>query len=1469
MPLSLAKGVCATSIPTILMRSCCPEWSDKGFSGISFPYRDKIAAAAKSPLYARAPHSPRRHGSLRKRSSRIVGKMEGVSTLNDVSDRHVKAQSLRDPHTLVLDRGPDDTETTTGSSIDWRKIEVVGQHIDLDDEVRLLRQKGKSGTKKKRKPREVKMKLEALQLQTTQIEDAESRAALVTKEVQLRSEGDAENLAEPIDTLHEGISSVLRESQENGRSTEVLSEDQDANNVTVEGAGLVPYRDHWPTSFSALPGGGQLVAELTTAWDGLAGRLSPSITSGKHMQQILSALKLAFATLNRASEDGRLMLVNSLSIAYTLADLQMDATVMAAGLLRSAVEAGLVGVSLVEQQLGSDVGRLLHDCMRFKRTLDQMDLFDEESAKAVRQFCLSYHDIRAITIEFSVRLQQMRHVHDLPSYQQQILALEALQIHAPLAHAIGTKEVSTELEDLAFKVILPDSYEFLNKWLLSHWPDENSVLEECKLRLSTALEQDEKLKSLTEGFTMSGRLKSRFSIMKKMLKDGRKPEEVYDIMGLRVVMNCGEGLESVESGQIACYRVLEIVRSLWKEVPGRLKDYIANPKSNGYESLHVAVYLTDSCLKQPSMELQIRTSLMDFKANAGDASHSLYKGGLTDPEQVQQLKKLMMAAADRAAWSLKELTGESLLTSAPANEDQVFLLFDKNNDGRISMSEFQQVLGDLGVDGKEAHEVMQLVDADKDGSVSADEFAEFKKQVSFLEGFDKRFIDRLGNTLRGSYPGSTPQADQCAFSSTSVEIGHANSKVKSACAVSQSGTHSSDKALVRENSSQSLEDRLQSGNEVLDASVQTSFISSSEGKLADTVSTESSSSRSEVEALGMERRELASRSKDIVSSSSSSVVLKKPVTVSRPMFEEEVNGMADLLNTFSDSNEDTQAGARDLTTGLTALRRLIFRKHFDLAKDLAKELYEQYPGDTDVLLEYAHVQRQLGDLVAAGALYSQAISTFEDQQNLGYEYVRALQALGSIEARARNAKRARVLFMESIRAARQAERFFPEMVSGASVYGLHAWAKLEEQLGNWAKARDLLARAAEIQPGNAVIHQSRALLEAKAHNWGAARHHFSLAVEAAPKDIKCWHAWAIFEGGQGKHNKMRQLFQRALEVDPNSVHCLQAWAHQETLIGTPESIEKARSLFQSCTQIEPKSLFSWQAWAVLEKSSGNYEKAQELFEKCLEINSSSVACLQAFANMQRILKNWGAAQRLLRKALKVEPENAAVLMEAALVEKGLGNNEVAEKLFVLAGMADKRKSKVRNKIFASRKEVMPHKAGRGWRASGKKNIDNSFGTESNFKIAIDAIKAKQKELKYERNVNTDKQTSSHSEQGESDGGGRVWRASGKKDTDYHFKTAINALKAKQKEPKYEINVNTDKQTSSHSKQGESCGGQVRRASGKKDTDYNFKTAIDAIKAKQKELNGEMNVNTEKQPSIHLKQGEGGCGRLGARSMSGA
>lgn len=314
----------------------------------------------------------------------------------------------------------------------------------------------------------------------------------------------------------------------------------------------------------------------------------------------------------------------------------MDGEVIAAGLLREVVEAGYLNISEVEKVLSNEVGVLLKDCSRVKHLPSFLETLDDASVKAMREYCLGFHDIRAVVVEVASRLDTMRYLQVLPKYRQQILALETMQIYAPLAHAAGTGKISHELEDLGFWVLFPDSYSYIGSWLKRHFADGNDVVKQCQDDLQKALEEDPEMQSLIESVRILGRCKSKYSTMKKLLRDGRTPEEVFDVLGLRVILVPKEG-SSKENCARTCYRALEIATTLWEEVAGRLKDYIAKPKKNGYESLHLAVTLSNPGTWSPLMEIQIRTAEMDATAEGGLASHSLYKGGLTDPEQVNFL----------------------------------------------------------------------------------------------------------------------------------------------------------------------------------------------------------------------------------------------------------------------------------------------------------------------------------------------------------------------------------------------------------------------------------------------------------------------------------------------------------------------------------------------------------------------------------------------------------------------------------------------------------------------------------------------------------------------------------------------------------------------------------------------------------------------------------------------------------------
>lgn len=508
------------------------------------------------------------------------------------------------------------------------------------------------------------------------------------------------------------------------------------------------------SSVIELPGG-KMVVELVAAWNDLTDRMNP--ISSKSSELLLKALKITIPLLQGlpCGEDGRPPLSKALSVACILADLQVEAEVIVVCLLRELLEAGAISRHEINLQLGRGITHLLHDCLRVKKIPTRVDILDDDNAYALRKFCLAYHDIRAVIVEVAARLDMMRHSKHLPKYCQQTLALDVMQVYAPLAHAIGTGSLSLELEDLAFQSLFPNSYSFVDTWLRNHGTWGEAILNEYRCQLFEALKKDYELEKMVDKISIQGRYKSHFSTMKKLLKDGRKPEEVYDILGLRVVLNPRPGKDAQEIGRKVCYRAREVIQSLWKEVPQRMKDYIAKPKKNGYESLHLTIDLNDSNFESPSMEIQIRTAEMDAKAVGGDASHGLYKGGLTDPEQVKQLKAIMMAAADLAAFHFQGLPKRSSKGSTMHNDmkSRIFKLFDKNQDGLISMEELKEMMEELGANKEDAQELMQLVDANSDGSLSSEEFSEFQKRVRIfqnLDGIDEQCSRQLGEKLQSS-----------------------------------------------------------------------------------------------------------------------------------------------------------------------------------------------------------------------------------------------------------------------------------------------------------------------------------------------------------------------------------------------------------------------------------------------------------------------------------------------------------------------------------------------------------------------------------------------------------------------------------------------------------------------------------------------------------------------------------------------
>ncbi|CAL5415145.1 unnamed protein product [Camellia sinensis] len=486
--------------------------------------------------------------------------------------------------------------------------------------------------------------------------------------------------------------------------------------------------------------GGKMVVELVGAFNELTERMNTKALSTSSSHVLFKSLKLSIPILQTLPllPHARSPLSRALSVALLLADLQMDAEVISAGILREVVEAGGISIHEVRNRIGTGTAHLLHESFRVNNIPSKVDVLDDRSATALRKFCLTYYDVRAVILDLALKLDTMRHLDYLPRYKQQLFSLEVIKIHAPLAHAVGTNFLSTQLEDLSFQYLFPYSYLYVDTWLRSHETGSKPLIDIYKDRLLQSLKSDFFLADMVDDISVKGRYKSRYSTMKKLLKDGRKPEEVNDILGLRVILKPTSGENMSQVGEKACYRAREIIRSLWKEMPNRSKDYIAQPKANGYKSLHVAVDVGDNGRTRPPMEIQIRTIEMDMLAAGGMASHSLYKGGLTDPEEAKRLKAIMMAAAELAAVRLRDLPSSIHKGIETDHRDRVFRLLDKNGDGKISIEELMEVMEELGAQGEDAREMMLLLDSNSDGSLSSDEFDMFQKQVELMRNLQDR-----------------------------------------------------------------------------------------------------------------------------------------------------------------------------------------------------------------------------------------------------------------------------------------------------------------------------------------------------------------------------------------------------------------------------------------------------------------------------------------------------------------------------------------------------------------------------------------------------------------------------------------------------------------------------------------------------------------------------------------------------------
>jgi len=339
----------------------------------------------------------------------------------------------------------------------------------------------------------------------------------------------------------------------------------------------------------------------------------------------ITVIERAFVRAEQAHEgqlrkSGAAYITHPVAVAEILADLGLDPNTIAAALLHDTVEDTPYSAELLRREFGDEIANLVDGVTK----LDRLTYGPTAEAETVRKMVVAMaKDIRVLVIKLADRLHNARTWQYVSPESSARKARETLDIYAPLAHRLGMNAVKWELEDLSFKFLEPKKFEEIERLVVERSPSREKLTNE----VIKAVEQD----LIAEGINakVTGRQKHLFSVYQKMVVRGREFNDIYDLVGIRVLVN------DVRD----CYAVLGAIHARWSPVPGRFKDYIAMPKFNLYQSLHTTVIGPTG----KAVEIQIRTHEMHRRAEYGIAAHWKYKQGKTtgsDTPDVLWLKQL-------------------------------------------------------------------------------------------------------------------------------------------------------------------------------------------------------------------------------------------------------------------------------------------------------------------------------------------------------------------------------------------------------------------------------------------------------------------------------------------------------------------------------------------------------------------------------------------------------------------------------------------------------------------------------------------------------------------------------------------------------------------------------------------------------------------------------------------------------------
>ena len=370
------------------------------------------------------------------------------------------------------------------------------------------------------------------------------------------------------------------------------------------------------------------IIDAPLAADDLYNQLEAKVRQSRPAEDVAS-LRKAFefaAERHRGQQrvDGDPYIFHPLSVAHILADQQMDLVCLETGLLHDVAEDCNVTIKEIRDQFGPEVAR----CVDGVTKLGKLDFYsrEERQAESVRKMLLAMvEDIRVILVKLADRIHNMRTLDSLPRERQEKIAQETLEIYAPIAHRLGMGKIRAELEDLSFSHLEPESF----SEIVQQIETRRRATEESLGSIRQVID----LKLSREGIParVEGRLKRPFSVWQKMKRQKIGLDQVYDLLAVRIIT------DSVKN----CYAALGIIHNEWRPIPGRIKDFIAIPRPNLYQSLHTSVIGPEGL----TFEVQIRTDEMHRIAEEGIAAHWKYKegkkGSSQDESQVAWLRQLV------------------------------------------------------------------------------------------------------------------------------------------------------------------------------------------------------------------------------------------------------------------------------------------------------------------------------------------------------------------------------------------------------------------------------------------------------------------------------------------------------------------------------------------------------------------------------------------------------------------------------------------------------------------------------------------------------------------------------------------------------------------------------------------------------------------------------------------------------------